>query len=119
MARQRSRFAAFKRDYEIKHPTSDLEFHYIDCTPVTSGYEPLRKLDGWQTLEDKNNGSSLVHGYGELVWCKNGRVMHVERPLDFDSTFAMIDKTESLGMAGIVKETNGARQAADNACFEF
>ena len=103
MVHQRRRFAEFKRDFGVKYPTSDLQFRYIDCTPVTSGYEPLRKLDGWQELEEKNNGSSLVHGYGELVWCKNGRVLHVERPLDFSSTDGMIAKTESLGMAGDAK----------------
>ena len=103
MVHQRTRFAEFKRDYQLKHPASDLEFHCIDCTPVTSGYEPLRNLDGWQLLEEENNGTSLVHEYGELVWCKDARVLHVERPLNFESTDALIVKTESLGMASVAK----------------
>ena len=103
MVHQRTRFAEFKRDYQLKHPDSDLEFHYIDCTPVASGYEPLRSLHGWQALEEENSGTSLVHGYGELVWCQNARVLHVERPLNFESTDALIVKTESLGMANVAK----------------
>ena len=103
MAHQRTRFARFKRDYQLKHPTSDLGFHYVDCTPVTSGYAPLRNLDGWKALEDENNGTSLVHGYGELVWCKDAHVLHVERPLNFESTDALIAKTESLGMVSVAK----------------
>lgn len=103
MVQQRSRFAEFKRDFGLQHPDNDLEFRYIDCTPITSGYEPLRSLEGWIELEQKNNGTSLVHGYGELAWCKNGRVLHVERPLDFDSTDALIAKTVELGMANVAK----------------
>ena len=101
MVYQRQRFAEFARSYKTKYPNSDLIFEYIDCTEITDGYEPFRSLPGWKALEDKNNGSSLVHGYGELVWCKNGGVLHVERPLNFESAEALIAKTESLGMGSI------------------
>ncbi|MFO0942546.1 MAG: hypothetical protein U0930_17560 [Pirellulales bacterium] len=103
MTHQRQRFAEFKRSYKKRHPNIKLIFEYIDCTPITDGYEPLRSLPGWKELENQNNGSSLVHGYGELVWCKNGVVLHVERPLDFESADALVAKTEALGMASIAQ----------------
>lgn len=103
MLHQRQRFAEFKRAYKTRYPKSDLIFKYIDCTAITEGYEPLRKLPGWTELEAHNNGASLVHGYGELVWCNNGRVVHVESPLNFGSANALIAKTESLGMGSIAK----------------
>ena len=99
MVHQRKRFTEFVRAYKTKYPKSDLAFRYIDCTPISGGYEPLRSLPGWKELEELNNGSSLVHGYGELAWLKNGRVLHVERPLNFETPDALIAKTESLGMA--------------------
>lgn len=102
MEQQRSRFAAFKRDFDLKHPGSDLEFRYIDCTPITSGYVPLRNLDGWSELEEDNR-TSLLHGYGELVWCKEGRVLHVQRALDFADCDTMIAKTEALDMVSSAK----------------
>jgi hypothetical protein len=98
MVHQRKRFAEFKHDYMTRYPNSDLVFEYIDCTAISDGYEPLRSLPGWKELERFNNESSLVHGYGELVWCKNGSVLDVERPLDFESTDALIVKTEALGI---------------------
>ncbi|WP_145453696.1 hypothetical protein [Gimesia panareensis] len=100
---QRQRFAEFQRDYKARYPKSGLAFRYIDCTPVTQGYIPLRALPGWKQLEELKNGASLVHGYGELVWYKNGRVLHVENPLNFDSLDELIAKTESLGMGAIVE----------------
>ncbi|WP_339730869.1 hypothetical protein [uncultured Gimesia sp.] len=103
MVFQRKRFAEFERDYKTRYPKSDLAFRYIDCTPVTQGYKPLRSLPGWKKLEELKNGASLVHGYGELVWCKNGRVLHVENSLKFDSTDELIAKTKSLGMVSIVE----------------
>jgi len=103
MVHQRQRFAEFKRRYETRYPNSDLGFAYIDCTAITEGYAPLRSLPGWKELEEQNNGSSLVHGYGELVWCKNGVVLHVESPLNFHSADALIAKTESLTMGSNAK----------------
>jgi hypothetical protein len=99
MVHQQKRFTEFVRDYKAKYPKSDLAFRYIDCTPIAEGYEPLRSLPGWKELEELNNGLSLVHGYGELAWLKNGRVLHVERPLNFRTPDALVSKTESLGMA--------------------
>ncbi|MGE3407575.1 MAG: hypothetical protein AB7I37_12220 [Pirellulales bacterium] len=99
MVPQRRRFEAFVLAYRTKNPEHEIAFRYIDCTPVCGGYEPLRSIPGWQVLEQINGGGSLLHGYGELAWIKNNRVLHVQRPLDFESVDALIDKTESLEMA--------------------
>ena len=99
---QRQRFAEFKRAYKVKYPERELAFRYIDCTAVTEGYEPLRSLPGWKELE-QSNGASLVHGYGELAWVRNGRVLHVESPLNFASADELIERTQSLEMVGIAE----------------
>ncbi len=98
MVEQRQRFAEFRFEFQVRYPKRNLAFRYIDCTPIANRYKPLRTLPGWKELEERNNGSSLVHGYGEIVWFKNGRVLHVENPLNFDSADALIEKTELLGM---------------------
>ena len=103
MVEQRQKFAEFKRRYRSQYANSDLVFEYIDCTAISARYEPLRTLPGWKELENQNNGSSLVHGYGELVWCKNGTVLHVENPMNFESADALVAKTEALGMEKIAK----------------
>ncbi len=103
MVLQQERFAEFKRAYKTKYPQSDLLFAYIDCTAITDDYAPLRSLPGWKKLQDQQGGSSLVHGNGELVWCKNGVVLNVENPFAFESTDALILKTESLGMVRTAK----------------
>lgn len=95
MEPQRTRFAQFVLNYRHKHPDDPVLFYYVDCTPVTNGYAPLRSLSGWQELQDAA-GTSLIHGWGELVWMERGRVLHVERILNFDSTSKLIEKTESL-----------------------
>lgn len=95
---QRQRFAEFKQAFQAKYPGNDLAFRYIDCTPVTDGYKPLRSLAGWKELKESKGNNSLVHGYGELAWVRNRHVMHVERPLDFSDANALIEKTESLAM---------------------
>jgi hypothetical protein len=40
--------------------------------------------------------TSLIHGWGELVWMEKGRVLHVERILNYESTSELIQKTETL-----------------------
>lgn len=95
MEPQRTRFVEFVLDYQRLHPDDPLLFHYVDCTPVTSGYRPLRSLPGWQELHEAA-GTSLIHGWGELVWMEHGRVLHVERILNFDSTSQLVEKTETL-----------------------
>lgn len=91
----RERFAEFSIEYRQIHPNEPLLFHFVDCTQVTNGYGPLRSLPGWQELHDAA-GTSLIHGCGELVWIENGRVLHVEPILNYESTSDLIDKTESL-----------------------
>lgn len=103
MIHQRKRFAEFEREYKTRYPKNDVAFRYIDCTSITEDYEPLRSLPGWKELEKQNSGSSLVHGYGELAWVKNGRVLHVERPLNFDSVDGLVAKTVSLEVGSIDK----------------
>lgn len=95
MLQQQRRFAEFMLAYQQKHPTDPLMFHYVDCTPVTDGYAPLRSLPGWRELQEAA-GVSLIHGHGEMVWLKRGRVLRVEPILNFNSAAALVRKTETL-----------------------
>ncbi len=95
MKLQRARFVDFMIEYDRTHPALPVMFHYVDCTPVTDGYGPLKSLPGWQKLQDAA-GSSLIHGEGELVWMEGGRVLHVERILNFGSVPELVHKTEVL-----------------------
>lgn len=71
------RYINFILQYNEVHPGKPIHFHYVDCTPITNGYRPLKLLAGWKELQQEK-GSSLIHGYGELVWLENGRVLHVK-----------------------------------------
>jgi hypothetical protein len=93
MEPQQTRFAQFAFDWHETHPNDDVQFHYVDCT-VTHNYGPLRSLAGWAELEKQAGG--LIHGWGELVWMEKGRVLHVERILNFQSSVQLIDKTNAL-----------------------
>jgi hypothetical protein len=95
MEPQRTRYAQFAHDYLELHPQENLEFYYVDCTPVTSGYAPLKRLAGWAELEAAA-GASLIQGWGELVWMERGRVLHVERIQNFESISGLLNKTEAL-----------------------
>jgi hypothetical protein len=95
MEPQRTVFAEFMLEYQRKNPDHSILFHYVDCTPVTSGYRPLTLLPGWLELQEAA-GTSLIHGWGEIVWMAHGQVLHVERILNFDSAAELIAKTESL-----------------------
>jgi hypothetical protein len=95
MEPQRTKFADFAIGYQRVHPNDNVAFHYVDCTPIDSGYRPLRSLAGWSVLEDAV-GTSLVHGWGEFVWLERGRVLHVQRISESDSTAQLIKKTESM-----------------------
>jgi hypothetical protein len=95
---QRQRFGEFVSDYRSRFPDGEITFHYIDCTTITQNYAPLVSMPGWKELEIAKGNQSLLHGYGELVWCHNGRVLHVEKPLNYDTASALTDKTISLGM---------------------
>ena len=93
------KYAEFIIDYHAKHPDDNLLFHYVDCTPVTHGYKPLRKLPGWQELMD-DAGNALIHGGCEIVWMERGRVLHVQRITDFDSASDLIELTEKIMPVG-------------------
>jgi hypothetical protein len=95
MEPQRSRYVQFANDWLQLHPRDNLGFYYLDCTPVDSGYAPLRRLTGWVELEVAA-GTSLIHGWGELVWMERGRVLHVERIQNFESISELLNKTEAL-----------------------
>jgi hypothetical protein len=95
MGPQRTRFAEFMRDYNRSHPGNNLGFYYVDCTAITSGYAPLTKLPGWAELEAAA-GTSLLHGYGELVWLERGRVVGVKQILSFATTAELMQETERL-----------------------
>jgi hypothetical protein len=95
MTQQRTRFDDYVSDYQHSHPQDDLAFYYVDCTSITESYAPLKRLAGWKELEGEA-GTSLIHGYGELVWMEQGRVVHVERILNFESTSELLQKTEAL-----------------------
>jgi hypothetical protein len=95
MEPQRTRYRQFVSDYLQLYPGDDLAFYYVDCTSITDGYAPLRRLTGWAELEDAA-GTSLIHGWGELVWLEQGRVLHVERIMNFKSMSKLLQKTEAL-----------------------
>lgn len=95
MEPQRTRFAQFAINYHQANPDDSVLFHYVDCTPVTNGYAPLRSLTGWRELQ-KAAGTALIHGWGEIVWMHKGRVLHVERILNFETTKDLMEKTKSL-----------------------
>jgi hypothetical protein len=95
MEPQRTRFAAFCLEYQRTHSGDPVLFHYVDCTSVTDGYGPLRALPGWKGLESAA-GTSFIHGWGELIWMDRGRVLHVERILNFETSTELVEKTRSL-----------------------
>ena len=93
MKSQRRQFAEFAAAYHDTYPRSDVLFHYVDCTPVTQGYAPLKELDGWNDLR---GGSGPTYGYGEVVWMANGRVVRVEPITNSESTSSLIQKTNRV-----------------------
>lgn len=95
MAMQQKLFAEFFLDYQRRFPDDPVQFHYVDCTPVDHSYAPLKALAGWREIEE-SKGMSLIHGWGELVWMKQGRVVHVEQIINFNSAEQLTKKTEAL-----------------------
>jgi hypothetical protein len=95
MEPQRTRFDEFVSEYLRLNPRDNLGFYYIDCTSITDGYAPLKKLTGWAEVEGAA-ATSLIHGWGELVWMEQGRVLHVERILNFRTISQLLQKTEGL-----------------------
>lgn len=91
---EQRRFAQFALDYRSLYPDDSVLFHYLDCTPITDDYTPLSSMPGWKELEKP--GRSLIQGYGELVWIRHGRVVHVEPSTNFQVTSDLIHKTEEL-----------------------
>lgn len=97
---QGERFVEFEREFKEKYPESVMQFHYIDFTPVSDGYEPLRSLAGWEEL-GKNN---VIHGYGEFVWLRKGQVLHVESRPELISATDLVAKSKKV--LGVVPATD-------------
>lgn len=72
--------------FSKRNQKTDIAFHYIDATSITSDYSPFEELPGWRELQRSNNGRSLIGGYGELVWISGGRVVDV-KPMDPHGNF--------------------------------
>lgn len=87
-------YSRFITEYFQNHPDDNLLFHYVDCTPVTNGYQPLWNLPGWKELMDSGNAG--IHGWGELVWMDHGRVIHIQRIDDFDTANDLVEWTEKI-----------------------
>jgi hypothetical protein len=95
MDAQRMRFDQLVSEYLRLHPRENVEFYYVDCTSVTEGYAPLRQLRGWKELEHAT-ATSLIHGWGEIVYLERGRVLRVEPLLNSASTAESVRRTEWL-----------------------
>lgn len=78
-------FIEFCEAYNSLRGLPAVGFHYIDFSPATEGYLPLRNLDGWKELESQRGGGSLIHGQGEVAWLKRGRAVAVQR-IEYDMT---------------------------------
>jgi hypothetical protein len=94
MEPHRSRYIDFVLNFRRKHPTEDVQFHYVDCT-AAHGYGPLRGIAGWREHEGEPR-QSLIHGMGEIVWLENGRLLRVERVLRYESAQQLVELTEQL-----------------------
>lgn len=95
MEPQQTRFAELILAYRKAHSRDDLKFFYVDCSAITQGYASLRQLRGWKELEAAR-GTSLVHGWGELIWLRQGQVLAGERILDVAPVSEALKKTEQL-----------------------
>lgn len=91
----RKRFCEFCVEYRRKHPKSKLVFHYVDCTAITAGYEPLRSFPGWKRLKGAPP-RSLIHGHGEIAWVQNDSVLQVDPIIRHGTAHDLISTTDLL-----------------------
>ncbi len=97
MEPQRTHFAEFVIEWERLHPDQVVWFHYVDATPVThKRYKPLRDLPGWPQLEEASGVGSHIHGWGEVVWLKDGYALKVAGIEDYESAGKLVEQTEKL-----------------------
>ncbi|MCR9209176.1 MAG: hypothetical protein NXI28_13170 [bacterium] len=88
-------FAEFALEHHRLNPDSGLSFHFADCTSVSRDYAPLRAIPGWQKLIDEAD-IAMIHGYGEIAWIENGRVLHVQTICSFKTSAQLVEFTERL-----------------------
>ena len=83
-------FAQFAAEYARLYPEDAPLFHIIDCTSISNDYSALYELPGW---DRKRHG---ITGMGEIVWLKDGRVLHVEEIGGFATGKEFIKKSRTL-----------------------
>jgi hypothetical protein len=92
MDAQRRKFCDFVSAYRKAHLNDGTSFHYIDFTHVVHNKESLKelkRLNGWSELP-----SGVIHGNGELIWTKRGKVVSFEPIMSF-TLDELVKKTET------------------------
>ena len=83
-------FAQFVLSKKRGNMAVPVNFHFIDCTPITEDYSALYDLPGW---DRKKYGPQ---GWGEVLWIRNGRVVHFDRIDRFATTDELVARTKAL-----------------------
>lgn len=93
MRPQTDRFAELAIDLESTNSTPFIGLHFIDFS--SHDYKSLTTLPGWPTHEGIPE-VWRIGGNGELVWIADGRVLHIQTALDFQTSTELVRLTEKL-----------------------
>jgi len=93
MESQRDRFTRFMLAYHQQFPAHAVGFHYIDCTPISSDYTPLKSLPGWPGSGSEVFAQQGTGGWGDVIWLDHGVVRHVESILESQDATELVAKT--------------------------
>lgn len=96
MQPQRDFFTRFMLRYHQRLPDRSVGFHYVDCTPITSDYTPLKSLPGWPGSGRDIYARQGTGGWGDVIWIDHGIVQHVETIVESDDVDELIAKTNTF-----------------------
>jgi hypothetical protein len=93
MQPQRELFISFMLRYHQHFPDRSVGYHYVDCTPITSDYTPLKSLPGWPGSGREIYARQGTGGWGDVIWIDHGVVQHVETIQESNDVDELIAKT--------------------------
>jgi hypothetical protein len=96
MQPQRDLFTRFMLHYHHRFPDRSVGFHYLDCTPITSDYTPLKSLPDWPGSGRNIYALQGTGVWGDVIWIDHGVVRHVETIMESDDADELIAKTNTF-----------------------
>ena len=90
------RYVEYTLRYHDENATDPILFHYVNLTGLKGHSSQIKKkIPGLETIQ-RQRGTAVFHGNGEVVWLKNGRAVDIKPLMNLSSPEEFVNFTKQI-----------------------